>query len=352
MLTELTPAQWADVEAAREATLRRALLDGVPLDEFQAAAAICYAAIGEAAPAVIVAPSPIVALAWSAILLGDQLGGQLRGQLYGQLDGQLGDQLYDQLGGQLDGQLYGQLGGQLGDQLYGQLGGQLRGQLYGQLGGQLVHWSDWRTAWVSHWLHVNTIDGITPASAEVVGTLTAYQTFCAPIFTIPLRGVVIGLGPHVACHMTDRQLHHDSGPAISWVDGYSIYAWRGQRVPQWVIEDCTLDKIAAEENTEIRRCAIERYGWDRYLADVGAYPIDTADDPGNPGHTLELFDVPDDVYDGDVRLLVMRNASRDRDGSRRTFAETVPASCHTAVDAAAWQFDVDPDVYRQLARAT
>ena len=48
----------------------------------------------------------------------------------------------------------------------------------------------------------------------------------------------------------------------------------------------------------------------------------------------------------------MNNASRDRDGSRRRFAETVPAHIDGAVAAAAWQFDVPTDEYRQLARAT
>jgi hypothetical protein len=53
-----------------------------------------------------------------------------------------------------------------------------------------------------------------------------------------------------------------------------------------------------------------------------------------------------------VRLLVMANASRDRDGARRTFAETVPAEITTATAAAAWQFGCDPNLYRSLERAT
>jgi hypothetical protein len=121
-----------------------------------------------------------------------------------------------------------------------------------------------------------------------------------------------------------------------------------------VIEAPTVEKIAAEKNTEIRRCAIESFGWPNYLGAIGVQPISVEDDPGNPGHVLRLFDVPDarTLFDGDVRLLVMQNASLDRDGSRRTFGETVPATCSTATEAAAWQFGVDPTIYRALQRAT
>jgi hypothetical protein len=172
--------------------------------------------------------------------------------------------------------------------------------------------------------------------------------------TIPLTGVVIAVGPHIHCHMTDGLLHNDTGPAWLWPDGFAIWSWRGTRVPAWVITDCTPDRIAAEPNTETRRCAIEHFGWDRFLTHLGVTPIDVADDPGNPGHHLELFNIPAEhqPHDEPVRLLIMRNASRDRDGTRRTFAETVPANIGTAIDAAAWQFDIDPDIYRQLERAT
>ena len=187
-----------------------------------------------------------------------------------------------------------------------------------------------------------------------MGTLTAYRMFCVPIFIIPLEGVVIGLGPHLALHRDNvNRLHSETGPAWEW-PGYQRWAWHGTVVPEWVITDPTVERIAAERNTEIRRSAIESFGWANYLAALNLTPVSVEDDPGNPGHQLALYDVPDadDLFGGDVRLLVMHNASRDRDGTRRTFAETVPADCQTAIDAAAWQFNVDPTTYRALQRAT
>lgn len=85
MITELSPEEWAGVTAARDAAVRLVTVDGVPCDEFAAAAAVCYAAIGQPAPAVVVAPSPLVALAWSAMIRD--------GQLYGQLYGSMADEI-------------------------------------------------------------------------------------------------------------------------------------------------------------------------------------------------------------------------------------------------------------------
>src|SRR5690606_10609073 len=99
---------------------------------------------------------------------------------------------------------------------------------------------------------------------------------------------------------------------------------------------------------------IEKYGWAEYLSDLGVVPIDSAPDPGNPGQFLELFDLPPKTqfYREPVRLLVMRNASLDRGGVRRTYAETVPADMPDALTAAAWQFGRTPEEYARLERAT
>jgi hypothetical protein len=168
------------------------------------------------------------------------------------------------------------------------------------------------------------------------------------------KGIVIVSDRPEKQSLVDGVLHSSDGPAIRMRDGYEVWAWRGTRVPDWVIRDATIERIQGEENTEIRRCAIERYGWDRYLDDVGATPVSTEPDPGNPGHTLKLYDLPDaaQVYPERVRLVVMDNASRDRDGQRRRFAETVPADIQTAVGAQAWAFDVPEQTYRATARAT
>jgi len=144
---------------------------------------------------------------------------------------------------------------------------------------------------------------------------------------------------------------------VRYRDGWEIHSWHGTRVPAWVIIDPTIERIAAERNSEIRRCAIEHLGWPRFLDGLGVTPVDECPDPANSPHKLRLFDVPAkfaDVYGNQpVRLLVMTNASVDRGTrERRIYAETVPAACSSALDEAAWQCQTTPDIYAQLQRAT
>ena len=42
--------------------------------------------------------------------------------------------------------------------------------------------------------------------------------------------------------------------------------------PGWVIAAPSVEAITAEENVEVRRCAIESLGWDRFIAEQGSCP--------------------------------------------------------------------------------
>lgn len=158
---------------------------------------------------------------------------------------------------------------------------------------------------------------------------------------------------HIESAAGSHRMHCESGPAVAWTDGWGIHMWHGTPVPADLIETgWDVERIMAERNTEIRRCAIEKMGWDRFVAAAKFRLADEADDPGNPGQILRLYDVPRDVLDLPVRVLVAHNATRERDGSRHTFGLTVPTDCQTAVSAAAWTFDLSEKQYAGLARAT
>jgi hypothetical protein len=72
------------------------------------------------------------------------------------------------------------------------------------------------------------------------------------------------------------RLHSADGPAIAYQDGWGVYAIHGVRIPfeqRHIVERpeaITVEEIEAEENTEIRRVMIDRYGPARYVADSGA----------------------------------------------------------------------------------
>ena len=286
--------------------------------------------------------------------LSDQLGGQLRDQLWDQLRGQLGDQLWGQLWGQLRGQLWGQLRGQLSDQLRGQLRDQLGGQLWGQLGGQLwgqLWWCIdlWSGAyWMASYTSSRPIAGL-PASTRLDTLNTAVQSTG---WWWPMRGICVMTDRPTAIHRDlQGRLHHDTGPALTWADGYSLTSWHGITVPAdfhlWDVETAL-----AQPNAEVRRCGVERLGWDAITDRLALVAM--ADDPGNPGQRLALYDLGDlrDLYEEPARILICHNASLDKGGHRRSFGLPVPAHHADPVAAAADLFAVPADQYRALARAS
>ena len=70
-------------------------------------------------------------------------------------------------------------------------------------------------------------------------------------------------------HLDERgRLHCETGAAIRYPDGFSIFALHGVRVPERVVvtpETITVSEIESEGNAEVRRVMIERYGLERFL---------------------------------------------------------------------------------------
>jgi hypothetical protein len=149
-----------------------------------------------------------------------------------------------------------------------------------------------------------------------------------------------------------RRLHHDTAPAVQFRDGWALWFWHGLNVPSWVVEEPSPELIAAEPNAEVRRAAIESYGWDRWITHAGLTPVASAPDPGNAPHDLLLYDPPAGLYPPGVRLLLMTNGSVERDGTRRRYAETVPSEISDPVTAAAWRVGLRRDDYAALSRRT
>ena len=317
----LTPAQWEDMRIYRTGVLDAARKPGpVDRDVVESGVRACYAHIGLPSPTIVWVDGPTAVPMAGWMLkdqlrdnLADQLRGQLRGQLWRQLSDrllcQLKDQLWDQLADQLWGhlwdhlwdnlwdnladQLRDQLTDQLWDHLADQLLGQLRGHLWDHLTDQLwyqlkdltywgvadatwdqlrdlTYWGVAAAAWDQHYRWISTIVP-NPPPAEQLALLDHWINASSAGVWLPLAEVAIMSEKHTACHVdSNGALHHETRPAWEWADGTQIWAWRGTRVPEWVITDCTVDRIDRETNAEILRCAIEHYGEDRYLASIGA----------------------------------------------------------------------------------
>jgi hypothetical protein len=104
------------------------------------------------------------------------------------------------------------------------------------------------------------------------------------------NAVVITERPTTLKRDDRNRLHSETGMALSYSDGWGIYAWHGTRVPKEWIEDkksITPDIALKWENAEQRRCACEIVGWHNILPMVNAKLIDK--DP-NPQYG-ELYEV-------------------------------------------------------------
>jgi len=147
-------------------------------------------------------------------------------------------------------------------------------------------------------------------------------------------------------------LHGESGPALTYADGYACHFWHGTAVPPDFYE-WDITRVLQERNAEVRRCGVERIGWDAVIDRLEL--VAEAPDPGNTPHTLRLYDMGAefaDLYESPARILVCQNASLDRGGRRRTFGLPVPAHHTDPVSAAAELFGVPVAAYRALERAT
>jgi Domain of unknown function (DUF6745) len=170
----------------------------------------------------------------------------------------------------------------------------------------------------------------------------------------PFSGAVILTERPLHIHRdAQNRLHHANEAAILYPDGFGVWAWHGVRVPREMIEDkWSVQDILRHNNAEVRRCAIERMGWDQFILAAKLKQVGKAvDDPANPGYELSLYDVPESIYDAPVRVLLCTNATIERDGTRRRFGLTVPANIADPLSAAAWTFGQDPKVYATLQHA-
>jgi hypothetical protein len=73
-------------------------------------------------------------------------------------------------------------------------------------------------------------------------------------------------------------LHNESGPAIRYSDGFSIWCIRGNQVTEQIVmrpETLTVKQINDEQNSDIQSIMIDRFGWERYIAESKSVKLDS-----------------------------------------------------------------------------
>ncbi|MFI8435337.1 DUF6745 domain-containing protein [Streptomyces sp. NPDC079020] len=154
------------------------------------------------------------------------------------------------------------------------------------------------------------------------------------------NAVVISERPEALHRDEAGRLDHGDGPALSYADGFALYAWRGMPVPAEFLAELsalTPERIRAEENAELRRVMLEYYGYDRYLTESRAEPV-------HRDETGILWRIALDG-DEDVVMVEVVNSTPEPDGTHRTYWLRVPPSTRTAKDGVAWTFGIDGAAY-------
>ncbi|MFE7389223.1 DUF6745 domain-containing protein [Streptomyces sp. NPDC057582] len=157
------------------------------------------------------------------------------------------------------------------------------------------------------------------------------------------RTVVISERPGTLHRDEAGRLDRGDGPALSYRDGFALYAWRGMPVPAEFLAELTAltpERIREEENAELRRVMLEFYGYDRYLTESGAEPV-------HRDETGILWRIALDG-DEDVVMVEVVNSTPEPDGTHRTYWLRVPPSTRTAKGGVAWTFGLDGDAYTLL----
>jgi hypothetical protein len=144
-----------------------------------------------------------------------------------------------------------------------------------------------------------------------------------------------------------RRLHHVTGPAVRYCDGWGAFAWHGTAVPSWLIEErdsitpATIDELP---DPSARQAALEIYGYNGYLAARQPNLIAADELHGQPRRLLEVS-----VSAFPFRIIEVVNGSCERDGARRKFhLAAMPGN--TPAEAIAASYGIAPVHYREAVR--
>ncbi len=136
------------------------------------------------------------------------------------------------------------------------------------------------------------------------------------------------------------QLHATDSAAMVFRDGFKVYSIDGVLVPQSSIEapgEITIEQIENEQNIEVRRIMIARYGIEKYLNDSNAVVIDS-DQYGTLYKKTNRSDEP-------LVVVRVRNPTPELDGTHNEYFLRVPPFMVSARAAVAWTFTLEAEQY-------
>ncbi len=225
--------------------------------------------------------------------LSSQLGSKLSSHLFSQLDSELSSQLDSQLSSQLRSQLSSHLFSKLGYLLSSQLDSQLYSQLYSQLSKINNDWylSYYWLTWCG-WYDYGKYIGV-DFDNELLDLFINFNSNVH--FTIPYDGICFISEKPKQINWDNGKLHNDSGAAIEYEDGYSMYSLNGVAVPEYLAvtrsEDLKMDFFLEEKNAAVKAEFIRKYGIER-MASMGK-EVDTYENYNDEWWTNSQYKIID-----------------------------------------------------------
>lgn len=342
-IEKLTPEQEALLPHYRDKWLEIGLsTEPLDFEKAKEAACLAYECAGLEPPSQFYRfESPLSAAIGASMLKGTQV----KDQVWDQIKDQVRDQIKDQVRAHVRAQIWAQIW----DQVWSQAGYEVRDHVWAQVRAHVrAHVRDHVWAQVfgnhdAHWLGFYEFFadiGLTETTLAVRGlmTLAKHCGWWAPYDNC----VIFQDRPKTIRFDDDKRLHCEDGPAIEYRDGFSVYAWRGTRIPaEWITDKDALNPEIAltHENLEQRRAASEIIGWHVILDRLNAQTIDKDPDP-QIGELLEV-DLPDVGREKFLRVQC---------GTGRTFALPVPPDMTTAIQSNAWTYGLDASDYQPETR--
>jgi hypothetical protein len=141
-----------------------------------------------------------------------------------------------------------------------------------------------------------------------------------------------------------NRLHADRIPALHFRDGWKVYAWHGVLARADIIEkpeSVTPEQIENEENLELRRIMLERFGEERFLEEAGARIVQM--------DSWGMLYRSETVAQEPVVMVRVKNSTPEPDGTFKIYRLRVPPWVRTAKEGLAWtfglsEFDYEPEL--------
>jgi len=244
--------------------------------------------------------------------LGDSLGANLRDSLWDNLRDNLRDNLGDNLGADLWDNLWDNLRDNLRDNFWDNLWDNLWDSLGDSLGDSQKYistyfWGGMDAYWIA-WAKFAEEIGVPIEKKEHFDAYVGFVKTSGVSYFYPGLAFVSDR-PDFIGKDEQMRLHCETGPALSFTDGYAVHAWHGTNVPaKWVEETSSVDPVDVlkTENVEQRAAGVAILGMEKMLDRLDHKIVDSDPDPER-GDLIKvsLPDLPNPGYY--LRALCPRN---------------------------------------------